>query len=1056
MATNGVIINDRKTVVVVGLGMVGLYFIEKLLKYDAQKRFNIVTFCEESRGNYSFLIFVIILLSDHVREFLYFSLTLPVQLPVAYNRVGLTQYFTHRSEERLLMQPETWYKENNITLYTNDKVTLIDRASKVVHSACGNKVSYDVCIIATGSSSFVPPVENINAKGCFVYRTIDDLNGIIAYSAKAKRGAVIGGGLLGLEAAKALLDLGLQTTIVERNLHLMRRQIDQEGGTMLLREIEKLGLKAVLGTGPTEVLLDEDGAVKGLHFEDNKVEDVDMVVVAAGIRPRDELAKASGILTHPRGGVFVDDRLQTNDPNVFAIGEVVLHAGVVYGLVAPGYEMADVVAANLALPGSNRHFLGGDLSTKLKLLGVHVASFGDYFAEENNAMPLVYKDPFGFVYKKYIFTKDGKHLLGGIMVGDTDDYAKLHALSKSKKPLTLAPGELILGVKSGEAPGADDLPDEAQVCSCNNVSKGQVRDAVRNDKCRSIGEVKSCTKAGTGCGGCLPMVQEIFEAEMKACGQKVTQALCPHFEFTRVELFQVIKIKKLKNFKQIIETVGKKGSHGCEVCKPAVASILASLWNDHILDHATIQDTNDRLLANIQRGGSYSVVPRVPGGEITPEKLIVLGEIAKKYNLYTKITGGQRIDLFGAAKQDLPDIWEQLVDNGFESGHAYGKALRTVKSCVGSTWCRYGIGDSVGFAIRIENRYKGIRAPHKIKGAVSGCIRECAEAQGKDFGLIATDKGYNVYVCGNGGSKPKHAVLLAKDVHEELCIKYLDRFMMYYIHTADRLTRTARWLEKMEGGIEYLRKVIIDDHLGICAELEEDMARLLNTYQCEWTSVVKDPARRAQFHQFANTGDAQSSIEFITERGQQRPADWPKEFPISEVKELYKAAGTQVTDKSWVKIAPVDTFPSDGGEVIKYGDVQIAVFNTHTRTRWYATQNMCPHKRAFVLSQGLVGDDENGTIKVSCPMHKKNFALETGECLGDNGLKIMTFDVKIEDNHVWLNLPHTEELDRILGTKKWMVNKNHIKKERKPNVVRLGNTVEVGCGNGGCGDKLDW
>ncbi|CAG8467296.1 11382_t:CDS:2 [Funneliformis caledonium] len=370
------------------------------------------------------------------------------------------------------------------------------------------------------------------------------------------------------------------------------------------------------------------------------------------------------------------------------------------------------------------------------------------------------------------------------------------------------------------------------------------------------------------------------------------------------------------------------------------------------------------------------------------------------------------------------------------------------------------MNDAVGFAIAIEDRYKGIRAPHKIKAAVSGCLRECAEAQGKDFGLIATENGYNLYVCGNGGAKPKHAVLLARDVSEETAIKYIDRFLMYYIHTADRLTRTARWLEKMDGGIEYLKKIVIDDYLGICAELEEDMARLIYTYECEWTRVVNDPKRREDFVQFVNTDETIDGIEYITERGQQRPADWPKKFDD----DLVVPDNKSLTDKSWVKIALTSSFPIEAGQVIKYGDTQIAIFNTHGRTRWYATQNMCPHKRAFVLSQGLVGDDENGILKVSCPMHKKNFSLDTGECIsGDVELKLMTFEVKILDDFVWLNLPPVQELDRILGTSKWKVTKNgtheksrFLQRSAKARIEILGK-INDGCADVGCGDKkLDW
>jgi len=325
------------------------------------------------------------------------------------------------------------------------------------------------------------------------------------------------------------------------------------------------------------------------------------------------------------------------------------------------------------------------------------------------------------------------------------------------------------------------MPDSAQICSCNNVSKGAICDALRDRDIGSVAELKAATRAGSGCGGCMPLVTDLFNAAMTAAGVAISHHLCEHFPYSRTELFAIIKTRRLKTFDDIISQYGS--GNGCEVCKPAVTSILAALWNEKITDpaHHTLQDTNDRFLANMQRGGLYSVIPRVPGGEITPEKLIALGETARDYGLYTKITGGQRIDLFGAQVQNLPDIWEKLVDAGFESGHAYGKALRTVKSCVGTTWCRYGVQDSVGFAVRVENRYKGIRAPHKIKSAVSGCVRECAEAQGKDFGLVATERGYNLYVGGNGGAKPRHADLLAADLDEETAIRYIDRF-----HVAQR------------------------------------------------------------------------------------------------------------------------------------------------------------------------------------------------------------------------------------------------------------------------------
>ncbi|HUQ68827.1 MAG TPA: nitrite reductase small subunit NirD, partial [Planctomycetaceae bacterium] len=564
-----------------------------------------------------------------------------------------------------------------------------------------------------------------------------------------------------------------------------------------------------------------------------------------------------------------------------------------------------------------------------------------------------------------------------------------------------------------------EMPDAAQICSCNNVSKGQLCAAIKSGECSTVGDLKACTRAGTGCGGCIPLVTDLLNAELKKAGRTVNKSLCEHFPFTRQELFQIVQVERIDNFGDLIEKHGQ--GYGCEICKPAVASILASVFNEDVLNDGrnTLQDTNDRFLANMQRGGLYSIVPRVPGGEITPDKLIVLGAVAKKYGLYTKITGGQRVDLFGAAVQELPDIWEELVNAGFESGHAYGKALRTVKSCVGTTWCRYGVGDSVGFAIRIENRYKGLRSPHKLKSAVSGCIRECAEAQSKDFGLIATEQGYNLYVCGNGGSKPRHADLLAGDLDEDMAIKLIDRFLMFYVQTADRLTRTSVWLDKMDGGIDHLRAVIVNDKLGICAELERQMQFVVDTYRCEWRDVVENPEKRRWFQQFVNTDETESCIEFVSERDQKRPVDWPKDtVPLGD---LTLPNGQRLAERSpadarkWFKVGQVSDFPQDGAATIKYGRVQIAVYNFTSRGEWFATQNMCPHKNAFVLSRGIVGDQQ-GEPKVACPLHKKSYSLRTGACLTGESYQLETFPVRVEGDAVYLLVPPLEELDSRLAT----------------------------------------
>ncbi len=982
--------DNRKTLVLIGHGMVGHRFCEKLDEYGLLNTYKVVTFCEEPRA--------------------------------AYDRVGLTSYFAHRDAQKLMLARMEWYQEKGIELHVGDRATKIDRDQKRVLSSKGEEIPYDKIVLATGSYPFVPPIKGIKKRGVFVYRTIEDLEHIINYGKKSKRACVIGGGLLGLEAAKAAHDLDLETHVVEFAPRLLPRQIDDAGSKILVQKIEALGVQVHLSTATEEVL--GEGQVEGMRFSSGEELDLDMVIVSTGIRPRDELAQECGLKVGERGGVIVDDRLQTSDPAIYAIGEVALHREMVYGLVAPGYEMAEIVAKNLV--GEDQRFKQADLSTKLKLMGVDVASFGDIDQTEG-IQSMSIDDPFEGIYKKLIFSEDGTQLVGGMLVGDASDYIRLSSLAKSDNPLPMTPSELIgLG---GETSGGGilDLSAEAQICSCNNVTKGALCDYLKENDCNSVSELKCGTNAGTGCGGCMPAVTDLFKAHLEESGKEVVTHLCEHFHYSRQELFALIKVNELKTFESVMKECGQ--GYGCEICKPTIASILASLWNENILDHATLQDTNDRFLANIQRGGLYSVVPRVPAGEITPKQLIVLGEVAEKYDLYTKITGGQRVDLFGAQVHQLPDIWEELIDAGFESGHAYGKAVRTVKSCVGTTWCRFGVQDSVGFAIRIEKRYRGIRAPHKLKSAVSGCIRECAEAQCKDFGLVATENGYNLYVCGNGGAKPRHADLFATDLSEDLAIQYIDRFLMYYIITADKLTRTSVWLENLEGGLQHLKEVVIEDKLGIGEELEIRMQSLVDTYKCEWTEVVNDPQRRKQFNQFVNSEENEYGIELIDQRGQKRPADWPKSFvPIETVGSF----SPEQVFEDWVQVGRVSDFPVDGGATIKHGEVQIAVFNFASRGEWFASQNMCPHKRAFVLSSGIIGT-EGEIPKVACPLHKRTFNLTSGECTSDQEMsKIKTFPVEIRENEVWVLLPPVGVLEPELKTKDHCIKSSCAPKDSPP------------------------
>ncbi|RPD51880.1 nitrite reductase large subunit NirB [Paracnuella aquatica] len=830
-------------IIVVGNGMVGFKFCEKLLQKNLAPSVKITVFGEEIRP--------------------------------AYDRVHLSSFFEGKTAEDLSMAPRSWYEDNGITLHLSDPIQAIDRVEKTVTSHRGITLPYNYLVLATGSAAFVPPIPGMDKQGVFIYRTVEDLELMQHWAPRARKGAVIGGGLLGLEAAKALLDLGLSTThVIEFAPRLMPRQIDEAGSQMLQSKLEALGLQVHLSKN-TAAITGGD-AISGLSFADGSAIDADMLVVSAGIKPRDELAKQCGLEVGPRGGIVVNNNMQTSDPSIFAIGECALHGSMIYGLVAPGYEMAEVVATQLV--GGAKEFTGFDMSTKLKLVGTDVASFGDPFIGPKEARTIIFEDTVKGIYKRINVSNDGKLLLGGILVGDASAYNMLLQTAKNGLALPPNPEDLILGNRSGaaqEGAGVSALPDDALICSCESISKAQICNAVSEGGCENLDAIKKCTKAGTGCGGCIPMVKDLMLHTMKQGGKYVRNVLCEHFQYSRQELFDLIKLKNLVTYNETLDHLG--AGDGCEVCKPAVASILASLWNDLILDKGndTAQDSNDRFLANIQKGGTYSVVPRIPGGEITPEKLITIGQVAQKYALYTKITGGQRIDLFGAHLGDLPAIWEELIAAGFESGHAYGKSLRTVKSCVGSTWCRFGLHDSVSFAIQIEERYRGLRAPHKLKSAVSGCIRECAEAQSKDFGIIATDKGWNLYVCGNGGSKPQHAKLLATDLSSETCIKYIDRFLMFYIKTADPLTRTATWLNKLDGGIDYLRNVVVNDSLGMAEQFEAEMQGLVDNYTCEWKAVVESPQLRKRFTHFINAPEEKDpTVQFETMRGQRKAADW--------------------------------------------------------------------------------------------------------------------------------------------------------------------------------------
>lgn len=847
--------SSLKHILVVGNGMVGHHFVEQLVQQQESA---------EKSSNYK-----ITVLSAEPR--------------LAYDRVHLSEYFSGKTADDLALTTQAQYDDWSVDVMTNARVVDINKSEQTVEIASGETIAYDKLVLATGSYPFVPPIKGNDQEHCLVYRTIEDLEAIQASASVSKTGVVIGGGLLGLEAANALKQLGLETHVVEFAPQLMAVQVDQGGGNVLKDKIEELGVKVHTQKATTEITKSDKARYK-LNFSDGTELDTDLILFSAGIRPHDELAKVADLEMGERGGIVINNQCLTSDENIYAIGECALWNNFIFGLVAPGYQMAKVTATHLL--GGDEAFTGADMSTKLKLMGVDVGSIGDAHGKTPMSQSYTFENQPEGVYKKIVVSDDKTKLLGAVLVGDTSEYDTLLQYMLNGIDLPEAPESLILP-SAGEKPalGADALPDSAIICSCHNVSKGDIVTAVEQGAC-DVNQIKQCTKASTGCGGCAALVKTVTYNELAARGVEVNTDLCEHFAYSRTELYHIIKAEKIKTFDELLARHGK--GLGCEICKPTAGSILASVWNDYVLEdsHLPLQDTNDLFLANMQKDGTYSVVPRIPGGEITPEKLITIGEVAKKYNLYTKITGGQRIDLFGARVEQLPDIWAELIDAGLETGHAYGKSLRTVKSCVGSTWCRYGVQDSVSMALLVENRYKGLRSPHKIKMAVSGCTRECAEAQSKDIGVIATDRGWNLYVCGNGGMKPRHADLFATDLDDVTLIKYIDRILMFYVATADRLQRTSVWLENLEGGLDYLKQVVIDDHLGINQELESQMAHVVGTYQCEWKTTIENPEKLKRFKHYVNSDKSDDNIVFVNEREQIRPARNEEKIPVKTIETI--------------------------------------------------------------------------------------------------------------------------------------------------------------------------
>ncbi|ROH76572.1 MULTISPECIES: nitrite reductase large subunit NirB [Lonsdalea] len=954
---------SKPVLVMAGHGMVGHHFLQQLVERELHLQYQIIVFAEETSP--------------------------------AYDRVHLSELFSGRSAQSLSMVEEGFFEATGIELRLGHGVDHVDARHRFVVDRQGHQTAYDLLVLATGSYPFVPPIPGNDAPGCMVYRTLEDLSAIKACAEKGTVGVVVGGGLLGLEAANALKHLGLQTHVVEFAPRLMGVQLDEDGAGMLRRKVEALGVQVHTGKETRGIVAGEMCSYR-MEFADGSHLETDLVLFSAGIRPNDRLAKQCGLDVGPRGGIVINDQCRTSDPAIFAIGECALWKGQIFGLVAPGYQMARILADTLS--GSEAAFKGADMSTKLKLLGVEVASIGDAHGRTPGSQSYTWVNGPAQVYKKIVVSQDGKRLLGAVLVGDSSEYGTLLQMMLNDIPLPTNPEGLILPASTGEAPqtlGVAALPGGAQICSCHNVSKADICEAVKGG-CGDMAAIKSCTRAATGCGGCAALTKQVMEFALTELGVEVKKDVCEHFAYSRQELYHLVRIGNIRSWDALL---GKHGQgRGCEICKPLVGSILASCWNDYLLkpQHLPLQDTNDRYFANIQKDGTYSVVPRVPAGEITPDGLIAIGRVAKRYNLYTKITGGQRIDLFGARLEQLPAIWQQLVDAGFETGHAYGKSLRTVKSCVGSSWCRYGVQNSTSLALLLENRYKGLRSPHKIKMAVSGCTRECAEAQSKDVGVIATDKGWNLYVCGNGGMKPRHADLLAQDMGAEELVRTVDRFLMFYIRTADRLQRTSTWMDNLEGGMNYLRQVVLEDSLNIAAELEHEMSMVIDTYQCEWQTTLADPDRLALFKPFVNSEEPDETVVMVQEREQLRPATH------EERQTLAVSSPSEANAEDWVEICALSAIPGNAGMAARLADQQIALFHLPEHPQQvFALSNHEPDSDANVLARGLIGDVRGEPVVIS-PLYKQRFSLLDGRSVDSCGIVLNVWPVKVDDLRVWV------------------------------------------------------
>ncbi|MBS0330941.1 MAG: NAD(P)/FAD-dependent oxidoreductase [Proteobacteria bacterium] len=806
----------KMKLVMVGNGMAGVRTLEELLKL-APDLYDITVFGAEPHPN--------------------------------YNRILLSPVLAgEQTVDDIVLNPLDWYAENNITLHMGKKVVKIDRSARAVETEDGTRAEYDRLLLATGSNPFILPVPGADLDGVISFRDIADVDAMIRASSQYRHAVVIGGGLLGLEAANGLMKRGMDVTVVHIGPWLMERQLDEPAARLLQKSLEEKGMKFLLQKQTAELVQGESGRVAAIKLKDGDSAPADLVVMAVGIRPNTELAESAGL--HCNRGIVVNDTMQTFDPRIYSIGECAAHRGVAYGLVAPLFEQAKVAANHLAHYGIGR-YQGSVTSTKLKVTGIDLFSAGDFIGGEGTES-ILYSDPIGGVYKKLVL-KDNK-LVGGVMYGDTVDGAWYFSLLRDGKNVSELRDHLMFGQDHCGNLGhqginkAATMTDDMEVCGCNGVCKGDIVKAIREKGLFTLEDVRKHTKASSSCGSCTGLVEQILAVTAGGdySAAPKTKSMCGCTDHTHEAVREAIRENKLLTIPQVMQFMEWRTPNGCASCRPALNYYLISTWPGEAEDDPQSRFINERAHANIQRDGSYSVIPRMWGGQTTPSELKRIAEVAEKYAIPTvKVTGGQRIDLLGVKKEDLPKVWADL---DMPSGHAYGKALRTVKTCVGSEWCRFGTQDSTQMGIDLEKVFFKMWAPHKVKLAVSGCPRNCAEVAIKDVGIIGVDSGWEIYVAGNGGIKTEVAQFLVKVKTAEEVIEYSGAFLQLYREEARYLDRTVHYVERV--GLDYVKKKILDDADNRRA-LYERLLFALSVERDPWVERAREGKLKHEFETVA-------------------------------------------------------------------------------------------------------------------------------------------------------------------------------------------------------------